>query len=95
MLDGGTLQPEDDIEDIIDRHGYYSWENFSENLLKRTYGGAIRDTGQATIDFANYLSNKFFDKKPFPSPREGGLDHEGNPENFVGKPVDQNDERIR
>lgn len=65
VLDGGTLQPEDDIEDIIDRHGYYSWENFSENLLKRTYGGAIRDTGQATIDFANYLSNKFFDKKPF------------------------------
>ena len=63
VLDGGTLEP--DIEDVIEKEGYYSWENFSENLLKRTYGGAIRDTGQATVDFANFLGNKFFDKRPF------------------------------
>ena len=58
VLDGGTLEP--DIEDVIEKEGYYSWENFSENLLKRTYGGAIRDTSQATVDFVNFLGNKFF-----------------------------------
>ena len=62
VLDGGTVQP--NIEDLIETHGYYSWENFSENLLKRTYGGAIRDTGQATVDFINYLGDKFFDERP-------------------------------
>ena len=62
ILDGGTLEP--DIEEIIEKEGYYSWENFSENLLKRTFGGAIRDTGQATVDFTNYLGEKFFDERP-------------------------------
>ena len=63
VLDGGTTEP--DIEEIIDKHGYYSWENFTENLLKRTFGGAIVDTGQATLDFADYIGDKFFDKRPF------------------------------
>ncbi len=53
-----------DAEEIIETHGYYSWENFSENLLKRTYVGAIRDTAQGTVDFTNYLGEKFFDERP-------------------------------
>ena len=32
-----------DAEEIIETHKYYSWENFSENLLKRTYLGGLRD----------------------------------------------------
>ena len=39
-INGGTLEP--DIEEIIEKEGYYSWENFSENLIKRTFIGAAR-----------------------------------------------------
>ena len=63
ILDGGTLEP--DIEEIIEKEGYYSWENFSENLIKRTFIGAARDTLQGSIDFTNYIGNKFFDERPF------------------------------
>jgi len=63
ILDGGTLEP--DIEEIIEKEGYYSWENFSENLIKRTFVGAARDTLQGSIDFTNYIGNKFFDERPF------------------------------
>ena len=42
-----------------------------------------------------FVHDEFFDRKPFPTPRDGGVDHEGNPENFIGKPVDENDKRIR
>ena len=55
----------------------------------------LREKIYPLIKENNITHDEFFDQKPFPSPREGGLDHEGNPENFVGKPVDQNDERIR
>ena len=65
ILDGGTLEP--DIEEIIEKEGYYSWENFSENLIKRTFVGAARDTLQGSIDFTNYIGNKFFDERPLKS----------------------------
>lgn len=55
----------------------------------------LREKIYPLIKENNVTHDEFFDQKPFPSPREGGLDHKGNPENFVGKPVDQNDERIR
>ena len=32
-----------DTEEIIDQHGYYSWENLYENVLKRTFYGAASD----------------------------------------------------
>ena len=63
VLDGGKL--ERPIEDIIKYDGYYSWENFSEQLLKRTIGGAVVDTGQATVDLINFLGNKYFESSPF------------------------------
>ena len=63
ILDGGEIQTP--IEDIIKYQGYYSWENFKENLLKRTFLGAGRDLGQGTIDLTNYLGDKFFDERPF------------------------------
>ena len=47
-----------DTEEIIDQHGYYSWENFSENLLKRTFAGAARDTAQATVNTINWAAKK-------------------------------------
>jgi len=47
VLDGGSVQD-----------GYTTWEDFQENLLRRTYLGAAKDTGQGTIDFINYLGGK-------------------------------------
>ena len=47
-----------DTEEIIDQHGYYSWENLYENVLKRTFGGAARDTAQATVDTINWAAKK-------------------------------------
>jgi len=62
VLDGKSIV---DAEKIIEDNGYYSIENFYENLIKRTYGGAIRDLAQGTLDFTDYLGDKFFDEKPF------------------------------
>jgi len=53
-----------DAEKIIEDNGYYSAENFYENLIKRTYGGAARDLIQNTAGFVNFLGDKFFDKQP-------------------------------
>jgi len=47
-----------DTEEIIDQHGYYSWENLYENVLKRTFSGAARDTAQATVDTINWAAKK-------------------------------------
>jgi len=53
-----------DAEKIIEDNGYYSAENFYENLIKRTYGGAARDLIQNTAGFVNFLGDKFFDEQP-------------------------------
>ena len=63
VLDGGTFEV--DAEDIIKTHGYYSWENFSENLIRRVFIGAAKDTAQGSVDFVNYLGDKWFDERPF------------------------------
>jgi len=47
VLDGGTIQ-----------EGYSTWDDFKENLLRRTYLAAAKDTGQATIDTINWASKK-------------------------------------
>jgi hypothetical protein len=79
VLDGGKL--ERPIEDIIKYDGYYSWENFSEQLLKRTIGGAVVDTGQATVDLINFLGNKYFESSPFENVK---FDKIKEPEYFGG-----------
>jgi hypothetical protein len=63
VLDGGTFEV--DAEEIIKTHGYYSWENFSENLIRRVFIGAAKDTAQGSVDFVNYLGDKWFDERPF------------------------------
>jgi len=62
VLDGGKI--ERPLEDIIKYDGYYSWENFSEQVLKRTLGAAVVDTGQATVDLINFMGNKYFESSP-------------------------------
>ena len=45
----------------IEKEYYYEnwWGHYKEQVLKRTHLGTVRDTGQATIDFSNYLLKKF------------------------------------
>ena len=66
VMEGSVLDGDRpiDAEKIIEDNGYYSAENFYENLIKRTYGGAARDLIQNTAGFVNFLGDKFFDKQP-------------------------------
>ena len=38
---------------------------FSENLIRRVFIGAAKDTAQGSVDFVNYLGDKWFDERPF------------------------------
>jgi len=42
----------------------------------------------------SYVHDEFFEKKPFPTIRKDGIDKNGNPTDFIGEPVNENDERI-
>jgi hypothetical protein len=54
VIDGG-----EDYKKITDEQfKYNTWEDFKTNVIKRTYGGAVRDLAQGTIDFTNYLAKK-------------------------------------
>ena len=70
-------------------------QNYTKGDYWQVDQNFLREKIYPLIKENNVTHDEFFDQKPFPSPREGGLDYEGNPENFVGKPVDQNDERTR
>jgi hypothetical protein len=41
------------------------------------------------------VHDEFFENKPFPTAREGGVDEKGDPINFVGKVFDQDDNWIK
>lgn len=48
------------ISDVEKRYSYDNiFEDYYDNVIKKTYGGAIRDVTQATIDFTNYIAKKF------------------------------------
>jgi hypothetical protein len=66
VMEGSVLDGDRpiDAEKIIEDNGYYSAENFYENLIKRTYVGAARDLIQNTAGFVNFLGDKFFDEQP-------------------------------
>ena len=41
------------------------------------------------------VHDEFFENKPFPTVREGGVDEKGDPINFVGKVFDEDDNWIK
>ena len=48
------------ISDVEKKYSYDNiFEDYYDNVIKKTYGGAGRDVGQATIDFTNYIAKKF------------------------------------
>lgn len=63
VIDGNKLRTP--IKDIIKYDGYYSWENFQENLLRRVFKGAAVDTANASMNAVDFVGNKFFEERPF------------------------------
>jgi len=48
------------ISDVEKRYSYDNiFEDYYDNVIKKTYGKAARDVGQSTIDFTNYIAKKF------------------------------------
>ncbi len=67
----------------------YSKGNFwqvDQNFLKEKIYPIVKDN--------SYVHDEFFEKKPFPAIRKDGIDKNGNPTDFIGEPVNENDERI-
>ena len=58
VLEGSVIDGGDAYKRVDDKDDYYTWDNFKEQVLKRTYLGAGKDITQGTIDFTNYLSKK-------------------------------------
>ena len=48
-----------DVEKKYSMENYYSLENFTDQVLYKSYLGIARDVGQGTIDFSNYIMKKF------------------------------------
>ena len=48
-----------DVEKKYSMENYYSLENFTDQVLYKSYLGIARDLGQGTIDFSNYIMKKF------------------------------------
>ena len=48
-----------DVEKKYSMENYYSLENFTDQVLYKSYLGVARDVGQGTIDFSNYIMKKF------------------------------------
>lgn len=73
--------------DLIQDQDKGNYWQVDQDFLKNKIYPLVKDN--------SLVHDEFFENKPFPTPRKEGLDHEGNPENFVGEPVDENDVRIR
>jgi hypothetical protein len=76
-----------DMKNLISEYSKGEFWQVDQNFLREKIYPLVQNN--------TYVHDEFFEKKPFPTQREGGVDHDGNPENFVGEPVDENDIRIR
>nr|BAR31533.1 hypothetical protein [uncultured Mediterranean phage uvMED] len=61
VLEGSVMDrnafkdPDIDFFDAVN----LEWQDFKDQVLVKTYGGAARDLAQGTIDFTNWVSQKF------------------------------------
>lgn len=58
VLKGSVIDGGDDYKKVQEEFKYSKWEDFKDQVIKKTYGGAARDLAQGTIDFTNYLAKK-------------------------------------
>ena len=58
VLKGSVIDGGDDYKKVQEEFKYSRWEDFKDQVIKKTYGGAVRDLAQGTVDFTNYLAKK-------------------------------------
>jgi len=76
-----------DMGNLISEYTRGEFWQVDQNFLREKIYPLVRNDA--------YVHDEFFEKKPFPTRREGGFEHDGEPKKFVGEPVDENDVRIR
>ena len=67
----------------------YSQGNFwqvDQNFLKEIIYPIVRDDA--------VVHDEFFEKRPFPTKRQEGTDHHGNPIHYVGSVFDEDDNQL-
>jgi len=57
VIDGNELKEEDTRDGFFDRFDGF-WDGYKDQVIKKTYGGAVRDLAQGTIDFINWAGGK-------------------------------------
>ena len=75
-----------EMKSLIQKYVKGEFWQVDQNFLREKIYPIIKDN--------SFVNDEFFENKPFSIKREEGVDHEGYPLDFIGKPVDQNDERI-
>ena len=74
------------IKKLIDNYIKGDFWQVDQNFLREKIYPIIKD------DY--FYHDEFFEINPFPVKRKGGIDPDGFPIHFIGKPVDENDIRI-
>ena len=75
-----------EMKNLISEYSRGDFWQVDQNFLREKIYPMVRDN--------SYVHDEFFEKNPFPSKRKEGIDKHGNPTNFIGEPVNENDERI-
>ena len=58
VLKGSVIDGGNDYKKVQEEFKYSRWEDFKDQVIKKTYGGGLRDIAQGTIDFTNYVAKK-------------------------------------
>ena len=58
VLKGSVIDGGDDYKKVQEEFKYSRWEDFKDQVIKKTYGGSARDLTQGAIDFTNYVAKK-------------------------------------
>ena len=69
-------------------------DEYKKNNFRELDQQFLREKIYPLVKNNSFVHDEFFENKPFSIKREEGVDHEGYPLDFIGKPVDQNEERI-
>ena len=65
------------MKDLIAEYSKGEFWQVDQNFLREKIYPLIKNN--------SCVHDEFFEHKPFPTPRDGGIDHENNPVNYVGK----------
>ena len=58
VLKGSVIDGGNDYKKVQEEFKYSRWEDFKDQVIKKTYGGGLRDLSHDEIDFTNYVAKK-------------------------------------